>query len=155
LVSIKSLINYSSFLVCHDDFEEEEETFIIQWIKNKNGSISWRELINEIQRRFGKLRPKNKITNFWYSRTRREEKTSTLTVNSVSRMHIHTFTTSFQPNNSYIVPLQSTTNDSLVHFIPPTTYWSNLGPFLQPILTTLQPNPCPPQFNAPYRMNPF
>uniref|UniRef100_U9TS94 HTH myb-type domain-containing protein n=1 Tax=Rhizophagus irregularis (strain DAOM 181602 / DAOM 197198 / MUCL 43194) TaxID=747089 RepID=U9TS94_RHIID len=57
----------------HSCLDKEEEDYTVTWIENRvlNGPINWGELINDIQQRFGKLRPKNKIKNFWYSRLRR------------------------------------------------------------------------------------
>ena len=114
-------MSYHYLLVCHDPFEEEEIKFILKWIETRqitrNGTISWKDLIHEVEIRFGKLHSENKFKNYWYSRKRR----------LATRNQISTAVPAF---DSQVVPP--------IH--PPAV---------------LEPEPYPPQFNIPYKMNPI
>ncbi|RIA88340.1 hypothetical protein C1645_877469 [Glomus cerebriforme] len=60
--------------LCRKSLDEDEKSFIIQWVeKNRqpNGTIHWKDLINEIEQISGKLRSENVIKNFWNQRRRK------------------------------------------------------------------------------------
>ncbi|RIA93048.1 hypothetical protein C1645_804318 [Glomus cerebriforme] len=175
--------------LCHDNFEKEEIDFIIQWIEDNitsSGSISWIDLIDEVQRQFGKLRSKNKIKNFWYSlrrRSRPQAVPSTSTVNTtynplITNHQIPTFRpipdqihtnlwsnpSTFRSNldfwsNYNQIPAVHPNSDKTFTDNPnqiPTLYPThNQIPITFQPYSTLQPNPDPPRFNLPYKMNPI
>jgi hypothetical protein len=61
-------------LVCRKFLDDDEKSFIIQWVENNqepNGTIHWKDLINEIEHNFGKLRSENAIKNFWNQRRKK------------------------------------------------------------------------------------
>jgi hypothetical protein len=67
------LIFFFSLLVCTLPLEENEKLFIVQWVENNrtsDGIIHWKDLINEVNSRFGKLRSENTLKNFWHLRRR-------------------------------------------------------------------------------------
>ncbi|GBB83968.1 hypothetical protein RclHR1_10600005 [Rhizophagus clarus] len=69
------------FLVCHDELDENERSYIIKWVKeNKNDNssdkICWTKLISEIHDKFGKLRSENKVKNFYYLKKRQASRPS-------------------------------------------------------------------------------
>jgi hypothetical protein len=58
--------------VCHDPFDENHKSFIIQWVTNKENRIlrnviPWTILIGEMIKVFGKKFPENRVKNYWYS----------------------------------------------------------------------------------------
>jgi hypothetical protein len=66
-------------LVCHEPFDKEQESFIIEWANNQKlsgarPSLSWKILINKMYEKFRKKFPENKVKNFWYSYSKRKPK---------------------------------------------------------------------------------
>jgi hypothetical protein len=125
--------------------DKEEETFIITWIENRdpNSPINWGELIDEIQQRFNKLRPKNKIKNFWYSRIRRQGIANRMNrINRINREYdsinntlYSTVTSRF---NSNPIPHRLNSRN-------PLTYFSS-NHFSIPIIYANHNNQIPPQY---------
>lgn len=53
--------------------EDNEKLFIVQWVENNrtsDGIIHWKDLIKEVESKFGKLRSENTLKNFWHLRRR-------------------------------------------------------------------------------------
>ncbi|EXX63176.1 hypothetical protein RirG_154720 [Rhizophagus irregularis DAOM 197198w] len=60
--------------LCRKYLDDDEKSFIVQWVEHNqepNGTIHWKDLINEIEHKFGNLRSENTIKNFWNQRKRR------------------------------------------------------------------------------------
>ncbi|GBB98181.1 hypothetical protein RclHR1_03160001 [Rhizophagus clarus] len=59
--------------LCTAPLEENEKSFIVQWVENNrtsDGIIHWKDLITEVKKNFGKLRSENTLKNFWHLRNR-------------------------------------------------------------------------------------
>ncbi|GES72839.1 kinase-like domain-containing protein [Rhizophagus clarus] len=58
--------------LCHEPLDYNEKSYIINWIVSHQildtsaYNIRWRELINEMKFKFGKLHSENKVKNFWH-----------------------------------------------------------------------------------------
>ncbi|GBC03194.1 hypothetical protein RclHR1_05000007 [Rhizophagus clarus] len=62
--------------LCHEPLSSREKRFIIQWISTskmiqRNDTIYWVRLRDELEIKFYKARPENLLKNYWYSRQRR------------------------------------------------------------------------------------
>ncbi|GES86198.1 hypothetical protein GLOIN_2v1474454 [Rhizophagus clarus] len=113
---------------------DNEKDFIVQWIEQHqepNGTIRWKDLIPEMESRFGKLYSENKLKNFWYRRKLRLERDAGSTVS--------------RTGSSSSNPISGTNNQNMIsynlysHFLPLPL------PKFQPIF----------RFKHPYRMNPL
>lgn len=114
--------------------DKEEEEFIVTWIESNrdpNGPINWGEIINDILQRFDKLRSKNKIKNFWYSRLRRRQggqvrdyiTNSLREFDSINNTLQSTITSRFNPTN--LISRNQTTNFPLIHSSNPNISYTN------------------------------
>ncbi|CAB4383692.1 unnamed protein product [Rhizophagus irregularis] len=59
--------------LCTMPLEDNEKLFIVQWVENNrtsDGIIHWKDLIKEVESKFGKLRSENTLKNFWHLRRR-------------------------------------------------------------------------------------
>ncbi|CAB4408118.1 unnamed protein product [Rhizophagus irregularis] len=65
-------------LLCHENLCEDEKLYIIEWVeeyKNKHPSnvINWKQLIKDLNNKFGKMRSENKVKNHYNLKERQEK----------------------------------------------------------------------------------
>ncbi|CAG8462034.1 8722_t:CDS:2 [Funneliformis caledonium] len=57
--------------ICQGPLSDYEKEFVTHWVETNqtsSGTIRWKCLVHEIHLRYGILRSRNKLKNFWYSR---------------------------------------------------------------------------------------
>ncbi|CAB4383666.1 unnamed protein product [Rhizophagus irregularis] len=66
-------------LLCHEKLCEDEELYIIEWVekyKNKHPSnviTKWKQLVLDLNNKFGKMRSENKVKNHYFLKEGREK----------------------------------------------------------------------------------
>ncbi|CAI2165135.1 5340_t:CDS:2 [Funneliformis geosporum] len=64
-------LNHLNWRLCKNPLGNEEKAFVIRWIttnQTQTGTIHWKQLILDLNAKFGLLRSENTVKNFWYSR---------------------------------------------------------------------------------------
>ncbi|CAB4432501.1 unnamed protein product [Rhizophagus irregularis] len=147
--------------LCLEDLCKDEKLYIIEWVeeyKNKHpfSKINWKQLIVDLNNKFGKMRSDNKVKNHYYLKERQEKRRGKLPSKDVASSspqdsNVSTTVSPSSKDNNVSKSVPSSPQDNNVSKIvlsyPQDDNASKSAPFYPQVNNVLKSVPTSPQDN--------